>query len=656
MATSENISQVYTNNPSTTAADADLFYIGKSPYGITDDSAIEYVDLQTQVYNYVAANLPIPTGSPLTEVNDTNVTLTLGGSPSTALVNAASITVGWAGLLPGSRGGTGVNNGSSTATYAGNLNFANSFTTSGNFSVTQTYTGSTNVTFPTTGTLATTTNLASYLPLTGGTLSGSLTLPVLNILTTTSTSSGVIDQAGGSIFHTYSTGGNQNLFLGASSGNFSLTTSNENTGLGNITLTNLTTGNTNTAVGSTSLFSVTSGAANTSIGRQALSSLTTGLFNIGIGVSAGSAYTGSESSNILIGNAGVLGESHVARIGTTGLSNGQITTMFLAGNVNGNGGLLATTSQIPTGAALTKADDTNVTLTLGGSPTTALINATSITAGWTGQLALTRGGTNASLTASNGGIVYSTASALAILSGTATAGQMLQSGSSTTPAWSTTTYPATNVINTLLYASSANVMSALATANNGTLITSAGGVPSISSTLPSAVQNNITAVNSAANTLSIGGGVKTFGSGALNIASSTGPTSWTPGFAFGGATTGITYSFQSGTYCTTVMPNGQIKVECWAAIGLSNKGSATGNATITGFPVATGTSGNIYIFASTQENISSSAGVQLYCDMTASSTVASVRAYNNAVGNTPITNTNFTNTSAMKFYACYWNN
>lgn len=40
-----------------------------------------------------------------------------------------------------------------------------------------------------------------------------------------------------------------------------------------------------------------------------------------------------------------------------------------------------------TGAALTKTDDTNVTLTLGGSPSTALVNAASITVGWTGTLA-----------------------------------------------------------------------------------------------------------------------------------------------------------------------------------------------------------------------------------------------------------------------------
>lgn len=57
-------------------------------------------------------------------------------------------------------------------------------------------------------------------------------------------------------------------------------------------------------------------------------------------------------------------------------------------------GTLATTSQIPTGAALTKTDDANVTLTLGGSPNTALVNAASITVGWTGQLSFARGGTN----------------------------------------------------------------------------------------------------------------------------------------------------------------------------------------------------------------------------------------------------------------------
>lgn len=64
--------------------------------------------------------------------------------------------------------------------------------------------------------------------------------------------------------------------------------------------------------------------------------------------------------------------------------------------------------------------------------------------------------------------------------GPGSSGQVLQSGgNSANPAYSTSTYPATNAVSTLLYASSANVMSALATDNNGVLITSATGVPSI---------------------------------------------------------------------------------------------------------------------------------------------------------------------------------
>jgi len=51
------------------------------------------------------------------------------------------------------------------------------------------------------------------------------------------------------------------------------------------------------------------------------------------------------------------------------------------------------------------------------------------------NIALNKGGTNASLTASNGGIFYSTASAGAILAGTATANQLLVSGASSAPSW-----------------------------------------------------------------------------------------------------------------------------------------------------------------------------------------------------------------------------
>jgi hypothetical protein len=64
-------------------------------------------------------------------------------------------------------------------------------------------------------------------------------------------------------------------------------------------------------------------------------------------------------------------------------------------------------------AALTKTDDTNVTLTLGGNASTALLNAASLTLGWTGTLATNRGGTGLSSFTANGVLYASSTSALA---------------------------------------------------------------------------------------------------------------------------------------------------------------------------------------------------------------------------------------------------
>lgn len=70
-----------------------------------------------------------------------------------------------------------------------------------------------------------------------------------------------------------------------------------------------------------------------------------------------------------------------------------------------------TASDIP-GSALTKTDDTNVTLTLGGSPATALLNAASLTLGWTGQLSIARGGTNSGTALSGSSIAVSNGTAI----------------------------------------------------------------------------------------------------------------------------------------------------------------------------------------------------------------------------------------------------
>jgi len=198
-----------------------------------------------------------------------------------------------------------------------------------------------------------------------------------------------------------------------------------------------------------------------------------------------------------------------------------------------------------TGAALSKADDTNVTLTLTGTPTTALLRAVTITAGWTGTLGLTRGGTNASLTASNGGIVYSTASAMAILAGTATANQALLSGSSTTPAWSTATYLPTLVANQLLYASATNVMAQLTGANSASLVSTSAGVPVWSSTMTNGqLIIGSTGATPTAATLTAGSGISiTNAAGSITIS---------------GTTSGMSWSTVSGTTQAAAVNNGYI--------------------------------------------------------------------------------------------------
>lgn len=55
------------------------------------------------ISSQVIPTIPTVTPSALTKVDDTNVTLTLGGSPLTALLQSTSLTLGWTGTLADSR-------------------------------------------------------------------------------------------------------------------------------------------------------------------------------------------------------------------------------------------------------------------------------------------------------------------------------------------------------------------------------------------------------------------------------------------------------------------------------------------------------------------------------------------------------------------------
>lgn len=242
-------------------------------------------------------------------------------------------------------------------------------------------------------------------------------------------------------------------------------------------------------------------------------------------IGVGSYYIGTTAAQISSANQALTGISSIALPGAT---SGTITLT-------------------PTATAGTN------TITLPATTGTVYVSSGT-------DVTLADGGTNASLTASNGGIVWSNASQFQILAGTATAGKLLRSGATATPAWSTATfpdaatgtgnilradgtnwvattatYPTTTTVNQILYSSSANVIAGLTTANSGVLVTSASGVPSISTTIPAVtlttptvdtINTSLTTSGTAAlwntgittGTISIGGALTT---GAINIGSGT---------------------------------------------------------------------------------------------------------------------------------------
>jgi hypothetical protein len=202
----------------------------------------------------------------------------------------------------------------------------------------------------------------------------------------------------------------------------------------------------------------------------------------GTGLSGGGALSGNITLDIAntIVAGGPTGDGATVPV-ITWNARGQLTAVTTAAITAASVGGLAD----PGGNGLVIRTAANVTTfrTITGSTNIAVADGDGVAANptisITGQIPLANGGTNANLTASNGGIVYSTATAFAVLAGTATAGQILRSGSNTAPSWSTATYPNTTTINQLLYSSAANTIAGLATANTGALVTSSTGVPSI---------------------------------------------------------------------------------------------------------------------------------------------------------------------------------
>ena len=126
--------------------------------------------------------------------------------------------------------------------------------------------------------------------------------------------------------------GDNNCLFGYNSG-LALNSGSYNCAFGSNVLQAATTSSYNVAIGYQCLLGLTtSTGGNVALGYGTLTGLKTGAYNFG--VLAGTNYSGAESSNIIIHNAGVTGESNTIKIGTTGTGVGQQSKCYIAG-ING---------------------------------------------------------------------------------------------------------------------------------------------------------------------------------------------------------------------------------------------------------------------------------------------------------------------------------
>lgn len=205
---------------------------------------------------------------------------------------------------------------------------------------------------------------------------------------------------------------------------------------------------------------------------------------------------------------------------------------------------------------------------------------------------------------------------------------------------------------------SAAVTGALPTGNGGTGLTSftANGVVYASSTsaltTSSAFTFNGTDVATTGNLVisTSGKGIDfsaTPGTGTSELFNDYEEGTWTPAFSFGGGTTGITYSVQAGYYTKVgniVTVTGQVEV--------SNKGSSTGNALITGLPfTVVNNAGALSAGAIRFANITYTGMATIMANQ--NTTTVALEQTDTAGNRSSLTNTNFSNISFYIFSITY---
>lgn len=383
------------------------------------------------------------TPAALTSVSDSNVTITLGGTPATALLQASSITLGWSGLLPISRGGTNT----STLGSAGQLAQSDG-----------TKYAWTTATYPATATATGTILRADGTNWVATTATYPATTSINHILYSSANNViGEIADTIGGVLVSNNTG--VPSMLANPADNYRVLMSQ----------------NAAIPLWSAAAYPRTASASGTLMQSDGTDWTNT---QATYPSSTNKNHILYSSANNTVGEIGT--QQHAVLVSdnnsvpqwSAGLNDGQIiigktNDLPAAANLTAGTGISITngansitiTNTAPstvTPAALTSVSDTNVTITLGGTPATALLQAASITMGWSGQLGVSRGGTGASTVGANGTLAQSNGSIYT---------------------FTTATYPSTTTANQLLYSSATNTVSGLTSANSATLVTNASGVP-----------------------------------------------------------------------------------------------------------------------------------------------------------------------------------
>jgi hypothetical protein len=249
-----------------------------------------------------------------------------------------------------------------------------------------------------------------------------------------------------------------------------------------------------------------------------------------------------------------------------------------------------------------------------------------------GQLGLSNGGTNANLTAVNGGAVYSTGSSLAI-TGAGTANSVLLSTGASAPIWGavvlsssasvTGTLPVTNggtgaatfTGNGILYGNTTGAIQVTGAAANAILVTNGSNVPSLATDIPTAVTI---------------GGAYIYRVGGTDVSLADGGTNASLTAVNGGAvySTGSSLAITGAGTANSVLLSTGAGAPIWGAVVLSSSASVTGTLGIanggTNATSANYTTNGVVIYDGTRltsaTGITMTGGVGLSVNGTTSST------------------------------------